>query len=229
MERFAIKPVGDGAVMALLDVERPDLGAVRRLWSIASTARAHLGTFALDVVPAYDSVLVRFDPRALGAAYVMAVLRGAVEHAREVQRNSARRYRIGVRFGDEYGEDLERTASDVGLKPATFIKQFCAAEYQVAFLGFIAGFPYLMGLPDALAAPRLASPRDRVPQGSVAIAGSQCGIYPRISPGGWRLLGRTSIQLFDPLREPAALLMGGDSVRFAAVRDIKHAQVEALR
>ena len=216
-DRFDIQPVGDGALIALLDAEQPDAATVRRARSIAARVRARLPGPALDVVPAYASVLVRFDPLATPMAYVMAVLRGAAEEEAEVHDQTPRRFRIGVRFGDEHGEDLERTARECGLSAKKYVDQFCRAEYEVAFLGFLAGFPYLIGLPQALAAPRLPTPRDRVPQGSVAIAALQCGIYPRVSPGGWRLLGLTSAKLFDPTSDRATLLLPGDGVRFASV------------
>ncbi len=215
--------------MVALEGDEPEFEAVRRVWGIAHRARTGLGDVALDVVPGYTSVLVRFDPSLTTIAYVMAVLRGAAEQSSTAADSATRRFRIGVRFGDEYGEDLERTARESGMTAKRFIDQFCRAEYKVAFLGFIAGFPYLMGLPAALAAPRLPSPRDRVPQGSLAIAGTQCGIYPRESPGGWRLLGRTSAVLFDVARDPVTLLSPGDSVMFAAVGKLKDAGAEQVR
>jgi KipI family sensor histidine kinase inhibitor len=127
---------------------------------------------------------------------------------------------IRVRFGGEHGIDFESSAHDLGMREARFRDSFCRPDYRVAFLGFVAGFPYLSGLPPALALPRLNAPRPRVPAGSVAMASAQCGIYPRQSPGGWRLLGRTLAPMFDPLREPAALLRPGDVVRFEPVDDI---------
>jgi KipI family sensor histidine kinase inhibitor len=220
-----VEPAGDAAVIAKLG-DTIDLATTRRAWAVAALARERFGESALDVVAAYASVLVRVDLSRLDLALALACLRGVVDESDDHVILTPRRIRVGVRFGGEYGEDLDETASESGLATAAYLKQLCAAEYRVAFLGFIAGFPYLMGLPAQLGAPRLATPRDRVPAGSVAIAGTQCGIYPRLSPGGWRLLGQTRATVFDPLREPAALFAPGDEVRFAPVKKIADAMAE---
>jgi len=220
-----IEPVGDAAAIAILgDAIEP--ATVRRVWALAALARERLGSGVLDVVPSYTSVLVRFDPTAMNLGIVMASLRGAVNDAGGAIALTPRRIRIGACFGGENGADLEEMASNAGLGSAKFIDEFCAAEYRVAFLGFIAGFPYLMGMPPRLAAARRASPRDRVPAGSVAIAGTQCGIYPRVSPGGWQVVARTNAVIFDPAREPAALFAPGDEVRFEPVKHIDAAVAE---
>jgi inhibitor of KinA len=108
-------------------------------------------------------------------------------------------------------------AALTGQTPEDVIRIHAAAEYLVYFLGFSPGFPYLGGLPESIAAPRLPTPRARVPAGSVAIGGRQTGIYPLASPGGWRIIGRTPLRLFDPDRNPPALLKMGDRVKFRPV------------
>jgi KipI family sensor histidine kinase inhibitor len=105
-------------------------------------------------------------------------------------------------------------AQQAGMDMAAYISSHSAVEYTVAFLGFQPGFPYLRGLPSGLRAPRRASPRVRVPAGSVAVGGGYCGIYPASGPGGWHLVGHTDAVLFDPLRAAPALLLPGDRVRF---------------
>jgi KipI family sensor histidine kinase inhibitor len=100
------------------------------------------------------------------------------------------------------------------MTPAQAVELYCAAEYRVYFVGFSTCFPYLGGLPAELATPRLAAPRKHVPEGSVAIGGSQAGVYPLASPGGWRLIGHTAVKLFDPQATPPALLRMGDRVKF---------------
>jgi KipI family sensor histidine kinase inhibitor len=122
-----------------------------------------------------------------------------------------------VLYGGEHGSDLESSASELGLSPAELIARHTAGDYTVAMIGFAPGFPYLSGLDPALALPRLATPRARVAAGSVAIGGAQTGIYPRESPGGWRVLGRTPWVLFDPDRQPPTRLLPGDRVRFRAI------------
>ena len=113
------------------------------------------------------------------------------------------------------GADLEAVAQLAGLSAEEVVERHTAAEYAVAFIGFAPGFAYLIGGDERLAVPRLPKPRERVPAGSVAIAGPYSAIYPRDSPGGWRLLGRTSLTLFDPQRTSPALLASGDRVRFS--------------
>jgi KipI family sensor histidine kinase inhibitor len=217
-----IEPVGDAAAIAILG-DSIELATVRRVWALSALVRERLGSSALDVVPAYASVLVRFDPSTTNLAHVMACLRGAVQDSGDAIALTPRRIVIGACFGGEHGVDLDELAAAADLKPARYLERFCAAEYRVAFLGFIAGFPYLIGLPAELAAARLATPRDRVPAGSVGIAGAQCGIYPRMSPGGWRLIGQTEATVFNPAHEPAALFAPGDLVRFERAKNIEAA------
>ncbi|HLO67907.1 MAG TPA: 5-oxoprolinase subunit PxpB, partial [Holophaga sp.] len=121
------------------------------------------------------------------------------------------------RYGGEDGPDLEAVARHCGLAPEEVARRHAGATYRVHFLGFAPGFPYLGGLDPALAAPRLDAPRTRVPAGSVGIAGAQTGIYPLESPGGWRLIGRTPLVLFDPRRPEPCLLRPGDLLRFVEV------------
>ena len=133
---------------------------------------------------------------------------------------------IPVRYGGAFGEDLDAAAAELGIAADTVIARHGAALYTVAMVGFAPGFPYLSGLDPSLALPRLATPRTRVPAGSVAIGGAQTGIYPRESPGGWRLLGRTPLRLFDPQRASPSLLAPGDRVRFVAIDDDAFARLE---
>ncbi|MNC43291.1 Kinase A inhibitor [compost metagenome] len=124
---------------------------------------------------------------------------------------------IPVRYGGRWGPDLEEAASLCGLTPAEWVRLHSGAEYRVLMVGFVPGFPYLDGLPEQLAVSRLATPRLKVPAGSVAVGGSQTGIYPLESPGGWRLVGWTPLALFRPGLEEPSLLRAGDRVRFVPV------------
>ena len=124
---------------------------------------------------------------------------------------------IAVRYGGSEGEDLRDVADACGLREEEAIAIHAAATYLVSFVGFLPGFAYLDGLDERLHRPRRAQPRARVPAGSVAIAGVQSAVYPFDSPGGWHIIGRTAQRMFDPQREPAALLQPGDRVRFVPV------------
>jgi len=169
----------------------------------------------LDLHPGYGSLLVRYDPRRTDAAILEAEVRARLVLSRgEVAAEEGRVMEIPVRYGGEEGPDLPEVARETGLPADRVIELHAAGIYRVAFLGFTAGFPYLSGLPQALAVRRLPSPRRLVPAGSVAIAGTQAGIYPQATPGGWRILGRTPLRLFRPDADPVTLLRMGDRVRF---------------
>jgi len=215
-----IRPVGDAAVLAVLG-NSIDQALVSGVWSLADELERSRCAGMLDVVPAYASVLVRFDPFVADLPRIMAVVRGAAERATVAAAAKSRRLTIAVCFGGQCGIDFETAAHELGMREARLRDAFCKPDYRVAFIGFVAGFPYLLGLPPALALPRLASPRPRVPAGSVAMAAGQCGIYARQSPGGWRVLGRTRAPLFDPARQTPSLCRPGDIVRFVPSDDVE--------
>ena len=219
MPDLDIRPVGDAAVLGVLG-DAIDLPTVERAWSLAAAINETMKVGILDVVPAYASVLVRFDPFRVDLPRVIAGMRGASEQVKPGDARPRRRLTIRACFGGEHGIDFEQTAMDLGMRESRLRDTFCGADYRVAFLGFSAGFPYLIGLPPSLNVARLRSPRARVPEGSVAIAAGQCGIYPRSTPGGWRLLGRTLARLFDAELSWPALFRPSDAVRFVAVGHI---------
>ena len=174
----------------------------------------------LNLHPAYVSVLVEFDPRLRHRGEIEALVRERCLESGLPDGTPAQQERIveiPVRYGGEYGPDLEDVARSAGLSPERAIELHASVGYLVHFLGFSPGFPYLGGLPPELATPRLAAPRKLVPAGSVAIGGSQAGIYPMDSPGGWRIVGRTPLRLFDADASPPALLAMGDRVRFVPI------------
>lgn len=204
---------GDQAVLVELgDTISPALNLqVRRL--CAAVQRAAIPG-VIDLHPAYASVLIRFDPLRLRRPALLQLLTRALAELDVVELQPARRVELPVCYGGPAGPDLEHVAAHSGLSPAGVVELHSAASYLVYFLGFAPGFAYLGGLPAALQTPRLETPRPLVPAGSVGIAGRQTGVYPLAIPGGWRLIGRTSRVLFDPLRTPSALLQPGDEVRF---------------
>jgi 5-oxoprolinase (ATP-hydrolysing) subunit B len=162
--------------------------------------------------PGLRSVLVQADESGAGSAALSGLARDlATAVVEDVPVPAGRLVEIGVRYD---GEDLTEVAERLGLEVAEVVARHSAPTYTVACLGFSRGFPYLDGLDPVLRLPRRDTPRARVPAGSVAIAAEQAGIYPQTSPGGWHLLGRTDAVLFDPGREPPALLAPGDRVRF---------------
>ncbi|RAO76540.1 5-oxoprolinase subunit PxpB [Dyella jiangningensis] len=177
----------------------------------------------IECVPAYASLLLRFDPLQwidIGTAAPDQRLHDAVLSSLQdpaVVVDEARVVTVPVLYGGDHGPDLHDVAAHAGLSEAEVIARHTAADYRVAMLGFAPGFPYLLGLDPTLAMPRRADPRLNVAVGSVAIGGMQTGIYPQALPGGWQLIGRTPLTLFDLASTPPSLLQPGDRVRFRAI------------
>jgi KipI family sensor histidine kinase inhibitor len=221
-----ILALGDGALtLEFGDRIDPALNAA------VMAARDALAAMKLDgisdVVPTWRSLTVHFDPLRLDREILAAHLLQAAQ-AQQQESALATRWRIPIVFGDEFGPDLAEVARATGRSEAAVIDALCASELRVFLIGFLPGFPYLGELPDWLRLPRLATPRATVPANSLAIAGAQAAIYPWQSPGGWHLLGRTPVRLFD-LGDAArpALLAPGDTVRFAPVGRDEFARLAA--
>ncbi len=176
--------------------------------------------------PAYCSMLVKFDALRLRHDELEAILRQYLDRLEEVRLPEPRQVEIPVCYGGEFGPDLADVCSIHGMTPAQAIELHASAKYLVYFLGFVPGFAYLGGLPEELVTPRLATPRRRVPRGSVGIAGDQTGVYPFATPGGWRLLGRTPIAMFLPDRDGLCFLSIGDRVRFMPITAERFAALE---
>src|SRR5207245_1926821 len=163
--------------------------------------------------PAYCSLLVKFDAIRMGHAELEAILREYLGRLEEVALPEPRQVEIPVCYGGEYGPDLNDVAAMHGMTPEQAIELHASTSYLVYFLGFVPGFAYLGELPEELVTPRLATPRRRVPRGSVGIAGNQTGVYPFATPGGWRLLGRTPIAMFGSDGDGLSLVSIGERVR----------------
>ena len=177
----------------------------------------------IEWVPAFRSVTVHVDPDRVAPEGLAADLLALAREGREATASGRRRV-VPVCFDDEFAPDLPDVAAHCGLAREAVIERLCATEFSAYMLGFLPGFAYLGGLPAALEMPRLATPRPRVPAGSLAIAGRMAAIYPWDSPGGWRLLGRTGVALFDAGNAARpALLAPGDRVCFRAVASLAEA------
>jgi KipI family sensor histidine kinase inhibitor len=174
----------------------------------------------LNLHPAYTSVLVDFDPRLLTHPMLERLVLDQWAAHQDEAPPPLRRIEVPVHYGGEFGPDLPDVARHTGLSVERVVELHSRADYFVYFVGFSTFFPYLGGLPRELATPRLSAPRKHVPLGSVAIGGAQAGIYPLSSPGGWRLIGRTPMPLFDLNTEPPPVLRMGDHVRFVPIGDV---------
>ena len=200
-----------GDVGVLVDVAPDDVPGLHA-GLLAARAAGEAPAGVLDVVPAERTVLVVLDPARTDVGRVAAWVRATPSLA--VDDASAQEVTVDVRYD---GADLADVAALTGLTAAEVVEAHTASVWRVAFTGFAPGFGYLVGGDPRLVVPRLDSPRTAVPAGSVALADRYCGIYPRSSPGGWRLLGTTDAVLWDVDRDPPALLRPGLRVRFRAV------------
>ena len=222
-----IAPLGDSAVIVRFRGNAGDppgknlntvLAAEQRL------KRAHIPG-VIEIAPAYISVVLFYDPTRVVVAgakvdHVIDWLTERIRHAlskADRTRNNAEIREIEVPVCFDLGLDLEEVMRHTEMGKKEIIDLYCATEYRVSCIGFTPGFPFLSGLPGKLAMPRRAIPRKDVPGGSVGIGGSQTGIYPIKSPGGWNIIGRTSLRLFDPKQIPPALFRAGDRVRFRSI------------
>jgi len=188
-------------------VEVEDLEMVHRLHA---ALRGLDPPGVVELVPAYRTVLIVADPGQAEALDDLAARLPGLELP-PAEAVAGETVDIPVRYD---GEDLPEVAGLTGLEPEEVVRRHTAPEYTVAFLGFSPGFPYLVGLDPALQVPRRDTPRTSIPAGSVGLAGNQTGIYPTATPGGWQLIGRTEVTLFDPARDPPALLAPGTRLRF---------------
>jgi KipI family sensor histidine kinase inhibitor len=207
---------GEGGIVVELG-DAIDDAVNARVHALAAAVRARFDG-AVEVVPSYRSLLILHDPVALPRDGLVRRVRAAARGLGETPVTGPRRVvRLPVCYGGAHGPDLAEVAALTGLSPEAVVERHAAPAYRVHLLGFTPGFPYLGGLDPSLTVPRLEVPRSRIPAGSVAIGGGQTGVYPIESPGGWRLVGRTPIRLFDPLRPRPFLLAAGDGLRFVPI------------
>ncbi len=207
-------PVGDTAILIEFADEIND-AINERVHVLADMLRGRAEI--RDLVPAYASLLVCYHPRRAPFVEMCALLHDALATLRTDTQRAARLIEIPTRYGGAWGLDLAFVAQSRQLTEDAVIRWHTSVVYRVYFIGFLPGFAYLGSVPEQIAVPRLETPRARVPAGSVGIAGRQTGIYPMESPGGWRIIGRTDVSLFDVTREPPTLLQPGDRVRFVAI------------
>ncbi|MDU4959475.1 MAG: 5-oxoprolinase subunit PxpB [Sporomusaceae bacterium] len=193
----------------------------RRIHSLTRALSKQLPSGILEVIPTYRSLLIYFDPLQIGRLALISLVEGllADETTAQFQPQEAAVHvvRIPVCYGGEFGPDIDFVAQHNALSRDEVIAIHTSVPYQVYMLGFTPGFPYLGGMSEKIAAPRLESPRLRIPAGSVGIAGSQTGFYPQESPGGWRLIGRTPINGFDAAGPRPFAFAAGDYLQFTAI------------
>lgn len=213
-----IVPFGDSSALIQLGDEI-DLEINQHVHALAQLIEASSINGVIEAVPAYATLLVHYNPLVLSFAQIKDRLRVKISQIEETTSRKPRQVEVPVRYGGEFGVDLEHVARHLHLSVEDVIRIHSKKIYTVYMMGFTPGYPYMGKLDDALAMSRLETPRTRVAAGTVAIAGSQTGIYSIESPGGWRLIGRTPLKLFDPESDSPFLFSPGDEVKFV-VEDV---------
>jgi KipI family sensor histidine kinase inhibitor len=219
-------PAGDRVLIAEYG-DRIDEAVNTHVHRVARALVRRRAPGIVEIVPTYRSVAVHFSPLRVTAAEVRDFVLDFEAHADDANGQLPRTVEIPVRYGGEFGPDLPDVAAHAGLPEADVVAIHAAGTYRVYMMGFTPGFPYLGGVSARIAMPRLPSPRTRVPAGSIGIAGQQTGVYPTDSPGGWRIIGRAPVRMFDPDREPATLLDAGDVVRFVPIDAVRYTALAA--
>ena len=218
-QRFPrVVPAGDSAILIELGSEvDPEINSM--VFALTDLIKDAGLNSDLEVLPTYRSVLVYYDPLVCSYAEMFDAVNGAVEGLVEpINVNSSLKIvEIPVVYGGDDGPDLHFVADHAGITEDAVIELHSGTDYRVYMLGFSPGFPYLGGLDERIAAPRLKTPRILVPAGSVGIAESQTGVYPNAGPGGWRIIGRTSVTLFDVNSSTPSLITPATKVRFIPV------------
>ena len=211
-----ILPVGEAAFTVEFG-DAVDIALSRQVHALDRALYADLIPGIVETVPTYRSLLVMYDPSQCSAGAMRAALSQTLAAMTTTVLPEGRLIDVPVHYGGRWGPDLADVATHCGIAPHEVVRLHAEPIYNVAMLGFAPGFAYLLGLPAALATPRLATPRLRVHACSVGIAGAQTGIYALETPGGWRIIGRTDLALFDATRDDPFALHAGDRVRFVPV------------
>ncbi len=225
-----IVPAGDQAINVEFGAEIDDL-VNDQVYALADALSEKPPEWMQELVPTYRSLLIRYDALRHDFDTVAAELRGRIVANEGVPDSADPKrarvvYELPTTYGGEYGPDLEAVADHNQVSAAEVIRIHSGTAYRVYMIGFSPGFPYLGGMDSQIACPRLSTPRTRVPAGSVGIAESQTGVYPTASPGGWRIIGRTPIRLFDHTKSPPSVLQPGHFVRFVPVESKEFAEIE---
>ena len=207
------KPLGDSALLVELG-DKIDSAVNQRVHALNALLRTKNIAGIIETVPAYCTLLIHYDPLILTFDQVTLWVRDKLTQVDDSLNRKPRQLEVPTRYGGASGPDLEAVAVSKGISAADVVRIHSEREYTVYMMGFTPGFPYLGTLDERLIMPRLETPRTLVKAGTVAIAGSQTGIYPLDSPGGWHLIGWTPLKLFDPTSEAPFLFFPGDIIKF---------------
>lgn len=221
---YEIRIAGDSALVIEFEQDiREDIN--RQIKGIFQLLKEQPIQGVLDVIPAFASLLVSYDPRVITYKKLRKRLKALATIYVSIKDELRRILEIPVCYGGAYGPDLAFVAQNAGLSEEEVIKRHTGRDYLIYMLGFLPGFTYLGGLDQAIHTPRLDEPRLSIEAGSVGIGGNQTGIYPLASPGGWQLIGRTPVKTYDPNRKQPILFEAGDYIRFKAIDEESYAEI----
>jgi inhibitor of KinA len=216
-----LRPVGDRGLLAEYgDAIAPEINRKVRMMAMALEQERPVGM--VEVIPTYRSLLIIYDPIETGVTDLEQTLKAVEVRLDKIEIPPPRMLEVPVLYGREWGPDIEFVAQHAGLSVKDVIRIHSGRPYQIYMIGFTPGFAYLGGLSEAIHAPRLETPRTLIPAGSVGIANNQTGIYPIPSPAGWRIVGRTPLNLFDPMKPEPFLYRAGDFIRFTAISETEY-------
>ena len=215
-DKIKFLTAGDSAlVMEFGDTIEKELNA--RIAAVVESLKKKNIDGLLDILPTYMSVLINYDPVKISYGEMVDTLKGLSKADSGEQSDEVRLIEIPTIYGGEYGPDIDFVAENAKMSKEEVIKIHSGTDYLVYMMGFMPGFTYLGGLDERIATPRLKSPRLKIEPGSVGIAANQTGMYPLESPGGWQLIGRTPLKLFDDTKEPPVFIQAGDYIRYVSI------------
>ncbi len=227
MPDIRILTAGDSALLIEFGKEiNPETN--RKITALVQLMREQHIEGIVDVIPAFCSLLINYDPRVLSYEELKERMEHLLKMETKTEATRKRIFEIPVCYGGEYGPDIENIAEHAGLSVEEVIKIHSSKDYLIYMLGFLPGFTYLGGLDERIHTPRLASPRLKIRAGSVGIGGSQTGIYPLDSPGGWQLMGMTPVRTYDPERQTPILVEAGDYIRFIPIDEEEFLRIQEL-
>lgn len=227
MQNIKILTAGDASLLIEFGKEiSPEINA--KITATVQLMREQHIEGVVDIIPAFCSLLINYDPRVLSYDELCKRMKRLLNMEIKGGESSRRVFEIPVCYGGEYGPDLANIAKHAGLTEEEVIEIHSSRDYLIYMLGFLPGFCYLGGLDERIHTPRLANPRLKINAGSVGIGGSQTGIYPLDSPGGWQLMGMTPVKTYDPDREVPILLSAGDYIRFIPVDEEEYLRIKEL-
>ena len=224
MNQYHLYVEGDSSILIVFgDTINPETN--QRIVSTVRLIREQKIEGIVDMIPAFVSLLVNYNPLVISYEKLRVRLEAILQMKTEAQETVRRVYEIPVCYGGEYGPDLQNIANHAGLSPREVIDIHMSRDYLIYMLGFLPGFCYLGGLDERIHTPRLQTPRLKIPAGSVGIGGSQTGIYPMESPGGWQLMGKTPVKTYDPDRQVPILVSAGEYIRFVEIDEAEFRRI----